>query len=243
MKLVKSSLIAAATIAGSLMVALPASAAVFYHDDFDGNNPAFTTDYTIVAPSAHAGEPEGVEIITNNPNSVHPSWAAFTNGTGNALLVNGSTGAIPNDVFTSALVPVVASGSYSFSASVANICCNTSFLNNSSAESKLLFAFIINGVEQPTALTFTTQPGPVGNAYPDAGTFFTVTSAVNLLAGDTFQLIIRNDINVAGGNDFALDNILLENTPTTNVPEPLTLSLFGAGLAGAAALRRRKKAA
>ena len=67
--------------------------------------------------------------------------------------------------------------------------------------------------------------------------------ATLLLAGDTFQLIIRNDINVAGGNDFALDNILLENTPTTNVPEPLTLSLFGAGLAGAAALRRRKKAA
>lgn len=30
--------------------------------------------------------------------------------------------------------------------------------------------------------------------------------------------------------------------PTTDVPEPMTLALFGAGLAGAAALRRRKKA-
>ena len=29
---------------------------------------------------------------------------------------------------------------------------------------------------------------------------------------------------------------------TESVPEPLTLSLFGAGLAGAAALRRRRKA-
>jgi hypothetical protein len=31
-------------------------------------------------------------------------------------------------------------------------------------------------------------------------------------------------------------------TPPTRVPEPITLSLFGAGLAGAAAMRRRKKA-
>lgn len=31
-------------------------------------------------------------------------------------------------------------------------------------------------------------------------------------------------------------------TPGTSVPEPLTLSVFGAGLAGAAALRRRKRA-
>jgi hypothetical protein len=32
-------------------------------------------------------------------------------------------------------------------------------------------------------------------------------------------------------------------TTTNNVPEPITLSLFGAGLAGAAALRRRRKKA
>jgi hypothetical protein len=44
------------------------------------------------------------------------------------------------------------------------------------------------------------------------------------------------------GNDFGLDDIALSTTqPVTNVPEPLTLSLFAAGLAGAAALRRRKR--
>ncbi|MBA2588433.1 MAG: PEP-CTERM sorting domain-containing protein [Alphaproteobacteria bacterium] len=238
MKFIKTSF-AIAAIAGALLAA-PAQAAVLYMDDFDGNSPSFTTDYTAVAPGPNAGLPEGVEIITNNPNSVHPYWAAFTNGTGKALIVNGSTASVPNNVFTSAAVAVSTSGSYSFGASVANICCNSSYFPNASAASKLLFAFIVNGVEKPTATTFLTLPGPVGGNYPNAGTFFDVTAAINLTAGDMFQVIIRNDINAAGGNDFALDNIVLENTRTA-IPEPLTLSLFGAGLAAATALRRRKK--
>lgn len=41
-------------------------------------------------------------------------------------------------------------------------------------------------------------------------------------------------------NDLAFT---LNDTPISNVPEPITLSLFGAGLAGAVAMRRRKKAA
>jgi hypothetical protein len=173
--------ISAVAVATALMAA-PASATVYYLDDFDGNNPGYTTDYTIVAATPNAGQPEGVEIVSSNPNDVHPSWASFTNGTGNALLVNGSTGTVPNDVFTSLGVTVGAAGSYSFSASVANICCNSTFFPNSSAPSALLFAFIVNGVELPTATTFATTPGPVGAAYPDAGTFFDVTSAINLNA-------------------------------------------------------------
>jgi hypothetical protein len=50
--------------------------------------------------------------------------------------------------------------------------------------------------------------------------------------------------NNAGGNDwyFAVPSITF-NASSTAVPEPISLSLFGAGLAGMAALRRRKKAA
>jgi hypothetical protein len=45
----------------------------------------------------------------------------------------------------------------------------------------------------------------------------------------------------AGYDDIGVDDVLF-GPVTTPVPEPFTLSLFGAGLAGAAALRRRKKA-
>jgi hypothetical protein len=41
------------------------------------------------------------------------------------------------------------------------------------------------------------------------------------------------------GNDFTLDDISFE-AAKTGVPEPLTLALFGGGLAGMGALRRRK---
>jgi hypothetical protein len=46
----------------------------------------------------------------------------------------------------------------------------------------------------------------------------------------------------SSGNSFEFDNIAA-NDPPSRVPEPMTLSLFAAGLAGAAALRRRRKLA
>jgi hypothetical protein len=64
----------------------------------------------------------------------------------------------------------------------------------------------------------------------------------------TFDAII---LTSHGGFSFAIDNLLLitaGTTPTTHfitfdAPEPLTLALFGAGLAGVGAMRRRRKLA
>ena len=44
----------------------------------------------------------------------------------------------------------------------------------------------------------------------------------------------------SSGNSFEFDNIAI-NDPPTDVPEPLTMSLFASGLAGAALLRRRRQ--
>ena len=54
---------------------------------------------------------------------------------------------------------------------------------------------------------------------------------------DTLTFVERNDPSY-----WALDDVSLNPLVTTRVPEPFTLSLFGAGLAGAVAMRRRKKA-
>jgi hypothetical protein len=51
--------------------------------------------------------------------------------------------------------------------------------------------------------------------------------------------LVNQVIFSSSGNSFEFDNIAV-NDPPAQVPEPLTLSLFAAGLAGVAGLRRRK---
>jgi len=54
--------------------------------------------------------------------------------------------------------------------------------------------------------------------------------------------LINQVIFSSSGNSFEFDNIAV-NDPPAPIPEPVTLSLFAAGLAGVAGLRRRKTVA
>jgi len=71
----------------------------------------------------------------------------------------------------------------------------------------------------------------VAHIGPIDGTFFGFVST------DAFTSFTIT--NGGGFETFDMDNLHFE--ANTNVPEPVTLSLFGAGLAGAIAMRRRKK--
>lgn len=73
--------------------------------------------------------------------------------------------------------------------------------------------------------------------------FFAVGLDLNDLASSNV-LNISIDEGGDGGDGWAVDFLTVGVTTAANVvPEPMTLALFGTGLAGAAAARRRRKAA
>jgi hypothetical protein len=127
-------------------------------------------------------------------------------------------------------------------------------------------AFIIN---DPTCGGGGCAGGGGPTWYADTGNFdvtFTATVSGGIYDGQSVYSVFSPDSNATGGfvgwegldpNGYSesplydvhtgvvtgdLANIDL-GVPPSDVPEPLTLSLFGAGLAGAAAIRRRRKKA
>ena len=73
----------------------------------------------------------------------------------------------------------------------------------------------------------------------DAAYNFTTQSLTNSFTGEKADIVYSGQAN-SGSNDTDF-GVTGSNTAKANiVPEPLTISLFGAGLVGAAALRRRK---
>lgn len=81
--------------------------------------------------------------------------------------------------------------------------------------------------------------------YSDFGVGALDPAAVTALAGlgGSITFVGWEDKTLGQGSDFDYNDLIFAfaNTRTTTVPEPLTLSLFGAGLAGAMLLNRRRK--
>jgi PEP-CTERM motif len=74
------------------------------------------------------------------------------------------------------------------------------------------------------------------------GTLDDITYAGTAANGDSLMITSQFVYFTAANREQEIGTFTAVDPPLAPVPEPITLSVFGAGLAGAAAMRRRKKA-
>jgi len=217
-------------------VATQASAGNIYVETFDaGHNPAFMTDYTqVTAQDGASAYPAGVYAIGTDAFLYHNLWASYgdhTTGTGNYMIVNGYNDT--SQIVWQSQSISLAEGDYTFSAWVANSCCNSNF-SGTNAPPELTFSGIVG---DPVSETVSTA---VAGEWIQLFTTFHVGAG-----GATGNLTLKNAQGNTSGNDFGLDDIVLAtgtNAGTIGaVPEAATwgLMVLGFGAIGAASRRRR----
>jgi hypothetical protein len=143
------------------------------------------------------------------------------------LLVNGSTNG--GDIFYQYASQIGSAGlqSYSFSASVMDICCNSTYTGQN-LPSTLLFQYTTDGSSFITIASYSTVPPT------DAGILNNVTASFTTTGPFTF--VISDALAAASGNDFAIDDLVI-----SPVPEASTWAMMLLGFAGIGFMVYRRK--
>ena len=208
-----------AVVVGALVCATPATASnLVVNGDFSAGNAGFSSGYSFSPGNC---TPPAIYDVRTNPHDCHPLFASMgdhTTGSGNMMVVNGAEQ--PNVLVWGQTVSVLQNTTYFFSVWVATV------FPASPAE----LDFNING----SAIGSLTAPNTTGNWVQFFATWF---SGANTSA----QLGLVNQNLAFSGNDFALDDIVLDTTQPGSVPEPGSWLLVGTALAALGRVRRRMR--
>lgn len=217
----------------------PAFANLVTNGDFEAGNSGFTSEYDwfaqpVVPASGYANPKaslydEGTYGVGTSPSAYHVSWATFgdhTTGQGNMMIVNGDTTADVEVWNTLTSAPVTAGTKYYFSAWLTSVypAAGTDPIAPAS------LAFSIGDIQQGADFTLLQKVGVWSLFYTEW------EAPINGLA----EISVINKNTTAGGNDFAMDDIVFDTrNPDNPVPIPAAVWLFGTGLLGLFGVRRK----
>ena len=180
--------------------------------NFEAGNTGFTTDLSY-SPTDYY--PESIYDVNTDPHAHHGSFTSYgdhTTGTGNMLIVNGSTDASKKKVWEGTTTSLAA-GTYTMSFWLSNMYDSNNVVLKAYADNSLIGS------------GFTVASG--------TGTWHQMVTSSFTTAGGVTTLRLDNDQFNALGNDFAIDDIKVQA-----VPEPMSMTVLGLG---AAALLKRKR--
>jgi hypothetical protein len=192
---------------------------IILNSGFELGNTGFTSGYTYQSNLL----PDATYYIDTGSSVHNPFWTQnVTAHSGNEfMIVNGdSTAGVT--VYDQKNIAVLANTQYYFSAWVTAV----------SSPSPAVLQFSINGTAINSPLTISSNVGVWQELFVP---WFSGTATAA-------EIMLLNENTAFVGNDFGLDDLALSTISPVSIPEPLTLSIFGVGVAGVAALRRRKKA-
>lgn len=196
------------TVTGNVVV----SGNLVSNGDFEMGNVGFGSSYGYPAEPFTTSSlvPEGLYAIVNFPSTVHGNFTSsgdHTTGTGKQMVVNGATN--PGMVVWSQSVAVVPNADYEFSYWVQTVV-------NGNDSNPAQLQLYINGVAS----------GSIFTANPTTAKWIQFVFNTNAGSNTTLNLEIVNQNTIPGGNDFALDDIVLHQIATVSSSTNVTVNNY-----------------